>query len=57
MEFLLGTRQQYLNSAKGKHMVRLSCAGYTDWFKELFVLGGSDVKLNAVLKKNDEEPN
>jgi len=38
-------------------MVRLSCAGYTDWFKELFVLGGSDVKLNAVLKKNDEEPN
>jgi hypothetical protein len=52
----VGSTPATLKLGEGKHTIRLSCAGYRDWFKEVFVLGGSEVKLNAVLKKNDEEP-
>jgi hypothetical protein len=52
----VGNTPATLKLGEGKHSIRLSCVGYRDWFKELFVLAGSDVRLNAALKKNDEEP-
>jgi hypothetical protein len=52
----VGNTPATLKLGEGKHTIRLTCVGYRDWFKELFVLGGSDVRLNAALKKNDEEP-
>jgi hypothetical protein len=51
----VGSTPATLKLSEGKHTVRLSCVGYRDWFKEVFVLGGSEVKLSAALKKNDEE--
>jgi hypothetical protein len=51
----VGSTPATLKLTQGKHTVRLSCVGYRDWFKEVLVFGGSDAKLNAVLKKSDEE--
>ena len=47
----LGNTPSTLKLAPGKHTVRVTAAGYKEWSREITVGSGSEVKLNAVLKK------
>lgn len=46
-----GNTPSTLKLTPGKHMVKVTSAGYKDWEREIDVSAGSDVKLNAKLGK------
>ena len=46
-----GNTPSTLKLSAGKHMVKVTSAGYKDWEREIDVTAGSDVKLNAKLEK------
>ena len=46
-----GNTPSTLKLTAGKHMVKVTSAGYKDWEREIDVTAGSDVKLNAKLEK------
>ena len=46
-----GNTPSTLKLTAGKHMVRVTSAGYKDWEREIDVTAGSEVKLNAKLEK------
>src|SRR5579871_5049488 len=48
----VGNLPAVLKLAPGKHTVTVSADGYKSWTKDISVLAGSDVKLNAKLDKN-----
>jgi PEGA domain len=47
----VGNAPATLKLSPGKHTIRLSKSGYQDWSREISVLLGSELKLNAVLEK------
>jgi hypothetical protein len=47
----VGNAPATLKLTAGKHVILLSQQGYKAWSRELSVLPGSDVKLNAALEK------
>jgi PEGA domain len=48
----VGNTPASLKLTPGKHMIKVSLAGYKDWNKEITVTSGSEVQLNATLDKN-----
>ena len=48
----VGNSPASLNLPAGKHSVKVSQAGYTDWSKDISVMSGSDVSMKATLAKN-----
>ena len=47
----VGNAPAMLKLSEGKHTIKVSMTGYTDWSRELSVLGGSEVGLTATLVK------
>ncbi|HVO81934.1 MAG TPA: PEGA domain-containing protein [Terriglobales bacterium] len=47
----VGNAPSTLKLSPGKHTVRVTSSGYKDWSREITVQPGSEVKLNAVLEK------
>jgi hypothetical protein len=47
----VGNAPSTLKLSPGKHTVRVTSSGYKEWSREITVQAGSDVKLNAVLEK------
>lgn len=48
----VGNAPATLKLPAGKHTVKVSQKGYSDWSKELSVLAGSEVNMKATLEKN-----
>ena len=49
----VGNAPATLKLGPGEHAVRVSQAGHKDWSRETTVETGSEVKLNAVLEKQN----
>lgn len=49
----MGNAAAKLKLKPGKHVIRLSMAGYQDWSRDLTVLPGSEVQLAAGLEKRN----
>ncbi len=49
----VGNTPAKLSLSTGKHSIRVSAPGYQDWEREIEMLSGSEVTLNAVLAKSD----
>lgn len=49
----VGSTPAKLSLSAGKRKVRVSAHGYQDWEREIEILPGSEVTLNAVLTKSD----
>jgi hypothetical protein len=49
----VGNAPAQLKLAAGKHTIRVASEGYKEWVKEVKVPAGSELTLNAVLKKLD----
>jgi hypothetical protein len=47
----LGNSPAKLKLKPGKHMIKVTMAGYTDWSREMTVMSGSEVNLAATLAK------
>jgi len=47
----VGNAIAVLKLSEGKHVIKVSMAGYKDWTREITVLAGSEVKLVATLEK------
>lgn len=47
----VGNAPATLSLAPGKHTISIAAAGFKPWSKELTVVSGSEVKLNAALEK------
>jgi hypothetical protein len=47
----VGNATAVLKLSEGKHVIRVSTAGYKDWTRDITVLAGSEVKLVATLEK------
>ncbi len=48
----MGNTPASLMLGSGKHTIRVSSSGYTDWTREITVNAGSDVQLNTTLEKH-----
>jgi hypothetical protein len=51
----VGNAPASLKLAPGKHTITVSQTTYKNWSKELSVLAGSEVKLNAALEKESQQ--
>src|SRR5713226_3617675 len=49
----VGNAPATLKLGPGKHTIRVSLSGYKEWSREMTVLAGSEVKLAAVLEKQN----
>jgi hypothetical protein len=49
----VGNAPATLKLPAGKHSVKVAIAGYNEWTKDLTVLAGSELKLNAALEKKN----
>jgi PEGA domain len=49
----VGNAPATLKLPAGKHTVKVALAGYKEWTKDLTVLAGSELKLNAALEKQN----
>ncbi len=47
----VGNSTATLKLATGRHIIKVTLAGYKDWTKDLTVLANSELKLNAALEK------
>jgi hypothetical protein len=50
-EQLVGSTPSTLEAPGGNHQVSIRLSGYAEWTRELHVLAGSDIHLNANLEK------
>jgi hypothetical protein len=51
----VGNTPGQLKLAAGKHRIRIAIEGYEEWVREVEVLAGSELTLNAALKKSDQD--
>jgi len=49
----VGNAPAKLKLKPGKHLIKVTMAGYRDWSREMTVMSGSEVNLSATLEKTN----